>query len=119
MAGWGEKSAALGAEIPQWAIRRAEELCGCNFYGDAGGVAGAFARYIAQHEQPPVDPDVLEARQLIADVYGRTRNDDGKIMIGDGPPRVEAIKTGRGDDYWEMRVVIAALKSRKHKEAGK
>lgn len=116
---------ALSEEIPQWALDRVEQEAGprprpeCIPEDETIIIAKAFARYIAQHEQPPVDPDVLEARQLIADVYGCTRNDDGKITIGDGPPRVEAIKTGRGDDYWEMRVVLAALKSRKHKEAGK
>ena len=111
----------MSEDIPQWAKDRARELVPIEprLMITMADVADAFARYIAAHEQPPVDPDVLEARQLIADVYGRTRNDDGKIMIGDGPPRVEAIKTGRGDDYWEMRAVLAALKSRKHKEAGK
>ena len=102
MAGWGGNDAALGTEIPQWAIRRAEELCGCNFYGDAGGVAGAFARYIAAHEQPPVDPDVIAVREIVA---AACRN-KGTSIAGDLKP----------DSPAEIAAVIAY---RKHKEAGK
>lgn len=58
----------------------------------------------------PVDPDTLKARQIIGDEYGSTRMADGSLSHGEGPARVEAIKAGKGDEYWEMRVVKAALR---------
>lgn len=61
-------------EIPQWALERAAELA-----NKEAGVAGftaaymteadlgrAFASYIAQHEEPPVDPLLIEAREIVA-----------------------------------------------------
>lgn len=53
------------ADIEAWAIKRAEELSGCNFYGDFGGVGGAFARYIMTKEEVPVDPDEAIADELL------------------------------------------------------
>lgn len=43
-----------------WAIRRAKEETGEQYLLDA------FARYIEKHEQPPVDPDVLDVRRILA-----------------------------------------------------
>lgn len=67
----------MGEEIPQWAFRRVAKLCsqeplktGDVFTEDS--VAGwegtiAFARYIAAHEEPPVDPAVVAGRKLVAE----------------------------------------------------
>lgn len=52
---------------------------------------------------------VERARRIIAETYGRTRDERGTLMVGDGPARVEAIVHGAGDQYWEMRAVMAAL----------
>ena len=48
---------------PQWAIDRALS------YGP--GWKTAFARYIAEHEQPPVDPLLVEARRIVAETWRR------------------------------------------------
>lgn len=54
----------MSGDIPQWAIRRAEELrVGSEFIHDT------FARYIAAHEEPPVDPLLIEAREIVARFY--------------------------------------------------
>lgn len=43
-----------------WAIQRAMEETESEYLLDA------FARYIEKHEQPPVDPDVLDVRRIAA-----------------------------------------------------
>ncbi|UPT53082.1 hypothetical protein [Synechococcus phage Yong-M3-232] len=53
--------------IPDWAFARVAELVG---YGDKHGPRGsragvAFARYIAQHEEPPVD----RLREMLGDCW--------------------------------------------------
>lgn len=62
-------------EIPQWALERAAELANKEA-GVTGGFTAAymteadlgrtFASYIAQHEEPPVDPLLIEAREIVA-----------------------------------------------------
>lgn len=56
---------------PKWAMDRARELAGLNrcLIGDAQ-VHYAFAAYIAQHESPPVDPLLIEAREAAATAAG-------------------------------------------------
>ena len=63
-----------------WALERAVELAnanGANWTAENtkqhhfGGMVGpvtmqAFARYIEAHEQPPVDPDLVTAREICA-----------------------------------------------------
>ena len=66
-------------DIPQWALERAAELANKEA-GDACFTAAymaglylgeAFARYIAQHEEPPVDPVLKDAREIAAKHYER------------------------------------------------
>lgn len=61
----------------------------------------------------------LEARRIISESYGPTRNAEGRLQHGDGPARVDAIVSGKADDYWEMRCVIAAIKRGRELEQGK
>lgn len=93
---------ALEAESdhPSWGLRRVMEICGAE---DRGGrhapVTLAFARYIEQHEQPPVDPDVLAVRAVLAAAYA----------ADDAPLRdVFGYKNG---DYDSDRTFIAALEA--------
>lgn len=46
-------------EIPEWAIERAKAEC-----VHIDGIFKSFARYIAQHEEGPVDEQRIEARQI-------------------------------------------------------
>jgi hypothetical protein len=69
-------------EIPYWALQRAAELANREG-GEVGAARGAytpdelaytyigrtFARYIAQHEEPPVDPLLIEAREIAAKFF--------------------------------------------------
>lgn len=60
---------------PDWAIERANALCGRGWTaamtrdtfkatGNFGDVM-VFARYISEHEQPPVDPDVEAVKRIL------------------------------------------------------
>lgn len=73
-------------EIPDWAIDRAVVL--------AGGVAGmstdalhAFAHYIAEHEEPPVDPLSEEAIKLV-------RNFEAGLFDSNVPLALAALRRG-------------------------
>ena len=80
------------AEIPEWAAKKAAELAnaspvaiGISEWNASDvkvyGIAEAFARYIAEHETAPVDPDVLAVREILAAWEGTTL-DVGDIMGG-------------------------------------
>lgn len=67
----------MGEEaIPKWAAGKARSLADAETTsGDIGDEASllalacyraAFARYIASHEEPPVDPLLIEAREIVA-----------------------------------------------------
>jgi hypothetical protein len=67
----------MSDEIPQWAKERACELANSMkplsvlwIVEDipAASTLTALARYIAAHEEPPVDPLLIEARKLAADI---------------------------------------------------
>lgn len=75
---------------PQWAVARRNELVEATYQevADSGLLHSdcillAFARYIAAHEEPPVDPLLNEARKLIAEsnVF-RTNNQMQAILDG-------------------------------------
>jgi len=68
------------------------------------------ARAIMQQLPKPVDPDVLEVRQIVAASYGPTRTADGELYDGIAPQRVEDIKNGNGDEYWEAKAVLEGFK---------
>lgn len=79
-------------EIPQWAKARAVELMEKD---DCSLVA--LARLIAQHEQPPVDPDVIAVREILA-----ASRHDGNVF---------------SDTHPLFQAALSVF--RKHKEAGK
>lgn len=67
-------------DVPEWAKKRACELANADIsnpipyreshIGSYGHSAiTALALYIAQHEEPPVDPLLAEARTICADVW--------------------------------------------------
>lgn len=61
----------MSDDIPHWAKERAWELT------NSCGPITALARYIAKHEEPPVDPDLIKAREICARVcleQGRLRS---------------------------------------------
>lgn len=66
------------ADSPQWARDRVvtlvNEFCAAGknrwAWGDLDfALSNTFAKYIAEHEDPPVDPQLLEAREIVAVWY--------------------------------------------------
>lgn len=84
----------MADDIPQWAEKRARELAdaetsiGC--VGDTPNLLAfsafklAFTRYIAQHEQEPVDPAIAEAIELVAALNERQGYHSTAAMIRNG-----------------------------------
>ncbi len=102
----------MADKIPQWAVERALAV----LHGDGPGPGllhrdGAwvqnFARYIAEREQPPVDPLLAEAKALvIADGAHRTANQVAAIQAGTAGQEKVAIAIAalrRGIEIGEAR----------------
>ncbi|EPR09775.1 hypothetical protein M527_06510 [Sphingobium indicum IP26] len=91
---------------PMWAIERALTLFGQwgNLGVDTHPATYAFARYIAQHEQPPVDPDVIAVRDIAACFQASWEMKQSYM---------------RGDYDGDYSFSAALALYRKHKEAGK
>lgn len=90
-------------DIPEWAKERVRVLTNAE-----GGPSNkwitchrnAFARYIAEHEEPPVDPLLIEAREMAAKVAF----DKDWFVHG------ESIQSGQRDDHSDVQIALAALK---------
>lgn len=101
--------------IPDWACDRAAKLANeVSFAGGHGSLwtsqfmkvnslGQAFAKYIAEHEKPPVDPDLIEAREFLASNY------DGPDYIAD------KYRQGYYDTTTALKAVVAAVKKYKGK----
>lgn len=78
---------------PVWAYTRAYGLARCV------SAYEAFARYIAEHETAPVDPLLIEAREIVA-----------KWCVSAGIPH-NALAVRAGDDGFccEVQAALAAL----------
>ena len=87
---------------PDWAIEKVKQL-----HRKEGGatvpMAHAFARYIAEHEEPPVDPLLVEARNICA-----SRWDDKFLPIA--KDIAEDFRLGRHDDDEGVEMVLRALR---------
>lgn len=103
-------------EIPQWAKQRACELANAvsgfsqwkrHEVGKVGyPTLTAFARYIAQHEQPPVDPDLVKAREICA----RVAEELAKHEFFEGMVWAADYRKGFYDDDPEVQFALSALK---------
>jgi hypothetical protein len=85
------------SDIPEWAVKRANDLTSeamkdGSWLPIGGHASAAFARYIAEHEEPPVDPLLIEARKLFAEDH---RN--GLIALAH-PLGSCILKSGAGED---------------------
>lgn len=90
------KQEEVAGEVPEWAYAEVNRLS----QEQGGRMSDAFARYIAQHEQPPVDPDLIEARRLAANdatIQGK------RIVAGN-------IEDGHLDDDFGVPLALAAIK---------
>ena len=91
---------------PDWAIERALSLAPTgaeledvkrHWPGHTAHIA--FARYIAVHEQPPIDPLLIEAREIVARGY------EPYLM-----PCAESARAGSQDDQLPVKCALVALR---------
>ena len=87
---------------PEWALDRAEAILFPDrrtiFLMRGGSVLQNLALYVAAHEEPPVDPLLIEAREIVANAdVSRTLN------------QTMAIREGRGGER-QVEIALAALK---------
>ena len=88
-------------DTPQWAFDRANELTEeCPAFHN--GAYLAFVKYIAEHEDPPVDPLLQQARDIAAEVY----HDAGYVAYSG------EIRKGRDDHSLAIKIALTALKAR-------
>jgi hypothetical protein len=97
-------------DIPQWALERAAERVmaepGKGGHYDVHGIAAydagrAFARYIAEHEEPPVDPLLVEAREVAAQWFESMRQGRSE--------QSELTRRGEDDNSFWVQIALAAL----------
>ena len=99
-----------------WAIERALAESGNPFSDTAASLKEdhsegvdavhlAFSRYIEAHEQPPVDPDLVTAREICA----RVCNDFGQTS------NAKAYRDGDYDSEKELQFALAKLKEARGK----
>ena len=99
-------------EIPQWALDRAANVACydswsglCNLCSDDSGIRRIvymLARYIAQHEQPPIDPDLVKAREICARV--------AEEVAADRPEFQAHYRDGTYDEDTDVQFVLSTLK---------
>lgn len=114
----GRASCISANAAPEWACQRACDLVNevkpgeCRYVPEAVPhfrALTAFARYIAQHEQPPVDPDLELAREVCA-----------KYFAGQGCHEVAG--NYRAGEYFvgeddELTIALAAIKAAREQSA--
>lgn len=95
------------SDIPEWAKERVRQMIGREEVEDLHEpaketIGRAFARYIAEHEGPPVDPLLIEAREIAAVAV---EGAPGRFTF---PPK--SYREGERDDEPGVKAIIAALK---------
>ncbi len=103
----------MSEETPQWAKERACELINNEHPGwkytpnevSISPALRAFARYIAAHEEEPVDPDLIEAREICALTTISNCN-------------AEAYRSGEIDHATIIQTALAAIKRGRELERG-
>jgi hypothetical protein len=86
-----------GSTGSKWTVKEIKEANGTLRYATA---VMAFARYIAAHEKPPVDPDLLIAREAAAQVYDE----------GGHPNHAKGCRDGRFDGNYDVTMPLRAIK---------
>lgn len=86
----------MADDIPQWAKERACALVQAHTDSlTPSGYLQAFAHYIAAHEEPPVDPLLVEAREIAAGFNG---------LIGD------KVRSGQMDKSDHVCIAVKAIR---------
>jgi hypothetical protein len=88
-------------DIPDWAFKKAAELSGGKIFADKKTQTDwAFAKYISEHEKPPIDKDILIARKLLIEEYPKR----GHHSV------CKSIEGGFWDDGGYIKAIVRALK---------
>lgn len=104
-------------DVPDWAkVRCWDETCPDGGHGDEYKIRWVsedprlmrFARYIAQHEQPPVGQLLKEAREIAA-IFWRSRGDYSTA---------KDIEGGKGDDTPSVQSVLFYMKRKADAKKG-
>ena len=102
------------AEIPEWAAKKAAELVnrdpeGTDIWSGKDVLSFAsirsFARYIAEHETAPVDPDVLAVREILFSWHSPS-------------PGATEILNGKRDNDQSFQAALAAYREHASKRNG-
>ena len=102
--------------VMPWALGRAGEVAAESMglspdnlrLATAEDYLRALARYIEQHEQPPVDPDVLAVRSILA-AWHKDRSTEGRSYR----TVAEELKIGEYDPSFGFLAALAAYRSAK------
>jgi hypothetical protein len=106
------------SDIPEWAVKRATDLTreamrDGSWLPIGGHASAAFARYIAEHEEPPVDTLLIEARKLFAEDHRNgliaLEHPLGSCILMSGAGE-GLILEGKYDHRREVSQYLAALK---------
>ena len=100
--------------ITDWHRQRAAELANQvtssggwtaqDFAIMAGALHKALLQHIADHEDPPIDPDLLAAREIVAEFY---RAGDAEFPA--------SVLAGEADNIPMVRIALAGIKHGKTK----
>ncbi|MEW4469041.1 hypothetical protein AB1K62_14535 [Parasphingorhabdus sp. JC815] len=92
------------SDKPTWGYKRADELRKEEIiaFTPFEQLKTAFAKYIEQQEEKPVDPLLIEAREIVAVEYEKAGH----------PMAAAAYRSGVYDNDMDLKTAYAALKSR-------
>ena len=113
------------SDIPDWAKNRACDIANAEDPGTNWLVTDVtenyklletFARYIAAHEEAPVDPLLLEAREIAANEYEKFNDGivrhyvrpNGSCFSGTGQVIAKQYREGKHDS--NLNITLAALR---------
>lgn len=94
--------------IEQWAYDRMKEL-----YVDKEGMAASFARYIMSKEEPPVDPDMIAAREVVCG-YHHDKHPESPWHV----EQAEMVRSGRFDNMLDVQAAYHGIKRGRALERG-
>lgn len=104
------------SHIPEWAIKVAAERCNEGNNKPLGAEQwqrhvsfNELARTIAKHEEPPVDPLLVEARDIVARQYQAGLR-YVSFQNGDGDVCARNIRSGMEDKGAFVQTVLTALR---------
>lgn len=109
--GYKRKEAQMD-DVPEWAIARACDECGSPADVTIGAFK-AFARYIAKHEDAPIDPDMIAAREVVCG-YHHDKHPESPWHV----EKAKMVRSGRFDKMLEVQAAYHGIKRGRDMERG-